>query len=113
MANETTIHEQKEVLFLLYQNPTGDFPVIQWLRIHLLMQWTWVRFQIWKDPTGVLVTPSCPTLCNPMDCSPPGSLSMGFSSKNTKVGCRFLLQAVRLTVYKIDNQLERMLFTYI
>ena len=23
------------------------------------------------------VANSCPTLCNPMDCSPPGSLSMG------------------------------------
>ena len=22
----------------------------------------------------------CPTLCNPMDCSPPGSLCLGFSS---------------------------------
>ena len=25
------------------------------------------------------VTQSCPTLCNPMDCSLPGSASMGFS----------------------------------
>ena len=25
-----------------------------------------------------LVTKSCPTLCDPTDCSPPGSLSMGF-----------------------------------
>ena len=74
MANETTIHEQKEVLFLLYQNPTGDFPVIQWLRIHLLMQWTWVRFQIWKDPTGLLVhEQSCLTLWDPMDYSLPDS----------------------------------------
>ena len=38
----------------------------------------------------VLVTQSCPPLCNPMDCSPPGSLSMGFSRKNTGVGCHFL-----------------------
>ena len=28
---------------------------------------------------GDLVTQSCLTLCDPMDCSLPGSLSMGFS----------------------------------
>ena len=27
----------------------------------------------------MLVTQSCPTLCDPMDCSPPAPLSMGFS----------------------------------
>ena len=37
----------------------------------------------------VLVTQSCPILCDPMDCSLPGS-SLG---KNTGVGCHFLLQA--------------------
>ena len=32
------------------------------------------------DPEKVLVTQSCPTLCNSMDCSSPGSsLSVGFS----------------------------------
>ena len=31
---------------------------------------------------------SCPTLCNPMDCSPPGSSVHGDSQgKNTRVGC--------------------------
>ena len=30
------------------------------------------------DQTCVLVVQSCPTLCNPMDCSPPDSSSMGF-----------------------------------
>ena len=33
-----------------------------------------------------LVAKSCPTLCNPMDCSLPG--------KNTGVGCHFLLQGI-------------------
>ena len=28
---------------------------------------------IGKDKSEVLVAPSCLTLCNPMDCSPPGS----------------------------------------
>ena len=36
---------------------------------------------------------SCPTLCDPMNCSPPGSSVHGDSpGKNTGVGCRFLLQ---------------------
>ena len=34
-----------------------------------------------------------PTLCNPMDCSPPGSSAHGDSpGKNTGVGCHALLQ---------------------
>ena len=32
-----------------------------------------------KEKIKVLVTQSCPTLCNPMDCSPPGSSVHGIS----------------------------------
>ena len=40
-----------------------------------------------------LAAQSCLTLCNPMDCSPPGSSVHGASpGKNTGVGCRALLQ---------------------
>ena len=45
----------------------------------------------------VLVAQSCPTLCDPMDCSPPGSSILyphGFSSKNIGVGCHALLQGI-------------------
>ena len=39
-----------------------------------------------------LVTQSCLTLCDPVDCSPPGSSVHGDSSgKNTGVGCHALL----------------------
>ena len=42
-----------------------------------------------------LVTQSCPTLCDPMDCSPPCSSVHGNSpGKNTGVGCRALLQEI-------------------
>ena len=42
-----------------------------------------------------LVTQSCLTLCNPMDCSPPGSSDHGNSSgKNTGVDCHALLQGI-------------------
>ena len=45
-----------------------------------------------------LVTQSCPTLCNPMDCSLPGSSVHGDSlGKNTGVGCHALLQGIFLT----------------
>ena len=42
-----------------------------------------------------LVTQSCVTLCDPMDCSPPGSSVHGDSTgKNTGVGCHALLQGI-------------------
>ena len=42
-----------------------------------------------------LVTQSCPTLCNLMDCSPPGSSVHGdCPGKNTGVGCHALLQGI-------------------
>ena len=40
------------------------------------------------------VAQSCPTLCDPMDCSPPGWDSPG---KNIGAGCCFLLQGIFLT----------------
>ena len=41
---------------------------------------------------------SCLTLWHPMDCNPPGSSVHGiFWSKNTGVGCHFLLQGIFLT----------------
>ena len=44
----------------------------------------------------VLVVQSSPTLCDPMDCSPPGS-SVPRIFQNTGVGCHFLLQGSFLT----------------
>ena len=42
-----------------------------------------------------LVTQLCPTLCNPMDCSPPGSSIHGDSSgKNTGMSCHALFQGI-------------------
>ena len=40
---------------------------------------------------------SCPTLCDPIDSSPPGSLNPWESpGKNTGVGCHFLLQCMKV-----------------
>ena len=42
-----------------------------------------------------LVAQSCPTLCDPMDCSPPGSsIHEDSPGKNTRVGCHALLQGI-------------------
>ena len=42
-----------------------------------------------------LVSQSCPSLCNPMDCSLPGSSVCGDSpGKDTGVGCHVLLQGI-------------------
>ena len=45
-----------------------------------------------------LVAKSCLTLCDPIDCSLPGSSVYGiFPGKHTRVGCHFLLQKFFLT----------------
>ena len=42
-----------------------------------------------------LVAQLCPTLCDPMDCSPPGSSAHGDSpGKNIGVGCHALFQGI-------------------
>ena len=44
-----------------------------------------------------LAAKACPTLCDPMDCSPPGLSVHGISpGKNTGMGCHFLLQGLLL-----------------
>ena len=37
---------------------------------------------------------SCPTLCNPVDCSLPGSCQWNSAGKNNEVGCHCLLQGI-------------------
>ena len=38
---------------------------------------------------------SCPTLCDPIDGSPPGSPVLGILQARTRVGCHFLLQCMK------------------
>ena len=49
----------------------------------------------WK--VKVLVTQSCLTLCNPMDCSPPGSYSVHGIFHNTGAGSHSLFQGMSTT----------------
>ena len=53
---------------------------------------------MWGSPLLCLVTQSCPTLCNLMDCSPPGfSVHRSSPGKNTAVSCHALLRGTFLT----------------
>ena len=56
-----------------------------------------VRMQLYQQLCVALclVTQLCPTLCDPMDCSPPGSSAHGDSpGKSIGVGCHALLQGI-------------------
>ena len=82
------MEEPKEVMTRLYV-----------LKIRALSEISqiWER-QILYDLTYMLVTQSCPTLCDPVDWSPPGSSVHDHSpGKNTRVGSHFLLQGIFLT----------------
>ena len=77
-------------------------PVVKARSFHCWGPW----FDIWsgtQDPTSYACIhakslQSCLTLCNPVDCSPPGSSVHGDSpGKNTRVGCQALLQGIFLT----------------
>ena len=58
----------------------------QTLKIH-------ISFLFLINAVLCLVAQSCPTLCDPMDCSPPDSSVHGDSpDKNTGVGCHVLLE---------------------
>ena len=54
---------------------------------------SWIN--ILHSETLCLGAQSCPTLCDPVDCSPPGSSVHGDSpAKNTGLGCHALLQGI-------------------
>ena len=84
--------------YFLFQ---GIFP-IQPLNTHLLCLLHWQVSSLPLVPPGkpivdsmCLVTQSCLTLCDPMDCSPPGSFVHGDSpGKNTGMSWHALLQGI-------------------
>ena len=60
----------------------------------------------------VLVAQSCPTLCDPMDCSPPGSSVHGILQESTEVDKRMhvgiiLLEKIRVFFFVIVMQYNR------
>ena len=57
-----------------------------------------MRTQCYVGVGGGLIAQVCLTLCDPTDCSPPGSSVHGdCPGKNTGVGCHALLQGIFLT----------------
>ena len=69
------------------------------LMIQATAQSTYVPFLFFnKDyESESEVAQSCPTLCDPVDCRPPGSRLLcpwDFPGKNTGAGCHFLLQGI-------------------
>ena len=49
-----------------------------------------------KTAAAVKSLQLCPTLCDPIDSSPPGSHPWDSPGKNTGVGCHFLLQCMKV-----------------
>ena len=94
--------------------------ILEWVAISLSRgssqprDWTQVshtagrRFNLWATREALYMhaaaaaaaaesLQSCPTLCDPIDGSPPGSPIPGYSpGKNTGVGCHFLLQCMKV-----------------
>ena len=95
-------------------------PVLCWFQVYSIVAWH--LHTSWDDTTRGLGTicphpklpyylpwplcvcaksfQSCPTLCDSMDCSPPGSSVYGILGKSTGVGCHFFLQ-IGLRLYII------------
>ena len=47
----------------------------------------------------VVVAQSCPTLCNPIDCSPPSSSVRGIFQARILEGCHFLLHWKNMYIF--------------
>ena len=85
---------------LLWENMYSDpLPILKsdwcfccWIR------WIIYLGYVWVSVCPYLVVQSCPTLCESMDWSPPGSTRLlwpwSFPGKNTGVSCHFLLQRI-------------------
>ena len=77
------------VVYVYMSIPVSQFSLPPFL------SWCPGLFSMWNIAVLCFVAQSCPTLCNPMDCSPPGSSVHGDSPcKNSRVGCHSLLQGI-------------------
>ena len=86
-----------ELLGLLARHPAVNTALHHELVSVLTLLHAGARTQAWFSNTWVHVRPlqSCPTLCDPMDCSPPGSsVHRDSPGKNTGLGHHALLQGI-------------------
>ena len=74
----------------------GDPPFLGYISPAILPFRNWASHALISLWSEVKVTQLCLTLCDPMDCSPPGSLESPWDSpgKNTGVGGHSLLQGI-------------------
>ena len=75
----------------------GDNPGLPDLSFQFRWTHGWCNVGVYTQVSVVLclVTLSCVTLCDLMDCSPPGSSVHGdCPGKNTRVGCHAILQGI-------------------
>ena len=61
----------------------------------------WRVFRFFSLSAAAKSLQLCPTLCDPIDGSPPGSRPWDSPGKNTGVGCHFLLQCMKV---KSENE---------
>ena len=82
-------------VFLVGMMEILGLTVSRWNTSTLLSTWVWCQRQESWVYVKVLVVQSCPTLCDSMDCSPPGLLCPWDSpGKNIGVGSHSLLQGI-------------------
>ena len=82
---------------IIFKNSKQTNPIIPYLHSRKLTNAWKVSLLCFVLSCAVLylVIQSCPTLCNPVDCSSPGSSVHGDSpGQNTVVGCHALLQGL-------------------
>ena len=86
------------VLFLLLPTPISEYSYVFWITEGLLFLFSHCTSLLGTKCMGCvlcLVTQSCLTLCDPMDCSLPGTSVHGdFPGRNTEMGCHALLQGI-------------------
>ena len=62
-----------------------------------ILEWVAIFFSRGEVTAAAKSLQSCPTLCDPIDGSPPGSpIPWDSPGKNTGVGCHFLLQCMKV-----------------
>ena len=85
-----------EIFFFKYHYKCVDFTVFYMFHCTtVIILFSSSFIEISQTSCSCSAAQSCPILCNPMDCSPPGSSVQEDSpGRNTGVGCHFLLQGI-------------------
>ena len=102
MVSKHVISDALYLIYVLYvfhqSNETKDFYSLwgTYLICHYFLALVMPVKLTTQNRIGLcLVTQVCPTLCDPVDCSPPGSSVHGNPlGKNAGVGCHALLQGI-------------------